>query len=383
MTKRLLYLVNNPDFFIRQHSAVARHAAANGFEVHVAAPGLVGDDEFVWHEIAMNRGAVRPRLELASIRSIRKLIHAVKPDVVHNITLKPILYGSIASLGQPNLPVINSNTGLGFIFIDDSLKTRLTRVAMGAGFALSLAHRNRFDLFLNQDDRAEFISRGMARRASSRVVPGPGIDLAEYPFASDPHGPVTFVLPSRMLWHKGVREFVDAASILKGKNIRCRCLLVGDTDAGNLAAIPPRTLLGWHEQGVVEWMGHQDDMPSVYRNAHVVVLPSYREGMGRVLQEGASMGRALIATDVAGCREVVESGINGFLVRKGDAQSLANAMEILVSNRELRQRMGAMGRKLAERKWSIDHVAEQTLTVYQHALGVRPSRSAAQTRTVQ
>ena len=362
---RLLIVVNNPDFFFQQHVEVARSASAAGYEVHVAAPSVPECSEFRWHKIRMPRGRIRVIDELRSIADLFQLLRRLQPDVVHNITHKPVLYGTLASLFTGSANVVNSNTGLGFLFIDDSVRTKIVRKLMRLGYRLSLRHKNRLDLFLNEEDRLAFIDLGMTDPDRSRVVTGPGVDLNEFHFATEPSEPTVFVLPARMLWHKGVREFVEAAAILKRERVECKFLLVGDTDPGNLAAIPRTQLLKWHEDGLVQWKGFCDDMPEIYRNSHVVVLPSYREGMGRVLQEGSAMGRALIATNVPGCREVVRNGLNGFLVRPRDPVALAQSMRILAENKDLRIRMGLAGRRMAAERWGIQKVVAEMLHAYQ------------------
>jgi glycosyltransferase involved in cell wall biosynthesis len=180
------------------------------------------------------------------------------------------------------------------------------------------------------------------------------------------------ILPARLLWHKGVQEFVDAARILKAEGVQARFALVGDEDPGNLASIDREQLQAWNAEGVVEWWGYRHDMPSVYSESHIVALPSYREGLGKVIAEAGACGRAVVATDVPGCREIITDGVNGSLVEVQDAQSLADALRPLLACSETRMVMGRNGREIVEAQFGEQTVAAQTLKVIEYVLsGIR------------
>jgi glycosyltransferase involved in cell wall biosynthesis len=210
------------------------------------------------------------------------------------------------------------------------------------------------------------------------LIRGAGVDLDRFVPAPPRKGPVIIVLASRMLWDKGVREFVDAARLLRARGVAARCVLVGTPDAGNPSAVAEAQLNDWQERGDVEWWGHRDDMPRVLAQAHVVCLPSYREGLPTILIEAAAAGLPLVATDVPGCREVVHPGVNGLLVPARDAASLAAAMATLAADETLRLRYGRQSRRLAEAEFGIGRVSLATLDLYASLIDHRPGRSGAE-----
>ena len=367
---RKLFVINNPAFFIQQHAGVADACLRRGEEVHVAAPDWAGAEQiqergFFFHPIGLRRGRVNPLSELRSIGELVALYRNVKPDLVHQVTLKPILFGTLAARLAKVPAVVNSNTGLGYLFIDESPLTRLMRGAFETSGRLSLRHPNQVDLFLNPDDRQEFVTRGLTTWERSIVITGPGVESDVFPYAPEPAEAEPIVLlPARVLSHKGIREFVEAAKVLRSEGVRARFVLAGEFDSGNHAAIPEEEVRSWVDRGYIEYWGHRTDMSAVLQRCAVCVLPSYREGLGRVLVEAALTGRALIAANVPGCREVVRHGFNGLLVRPADAGSLATAIRRLVGDRQLRDRFGAAGRLLAEQQFSLDVIVDQTLAVH-------------------
>jgi len=176
------------------------------------------------------------------------------------------------------------------------------------------------------------------------------------------------VLASRMLWDKGVEEFVNAAGSLQKKGVKAKFVLVGDADSGNPTAVPEAQLQIWNSSGIVEWWGQHNDMPAVFARAHIVCLPSYREGLPKVLIEAAASGRAIVTTDVPGCREIVRHGENGLLVPVRDSKALADALRILIEDPALRAKMGDRGRKIAVAEFSKEQVIKETLSVYHELL---------------
>jgi glycosyltransferase involved in cell wall biosynthesis len=377
MTAKLLFVCNNPAFFADQHMHLAQAATASGHTVLVAAPEWPGAERirragFPFLPIHMERGGFRPVADARSIRELIRLYRVTSPDLVYHITLKPILYGTLAAriAGVPG--VVNANTGLGYAFIDDGINTSMVRHVLKPMYRAAIRHENRVDLFLNQDDRNHFLATRMAQPKRSAVITGPGVDTdAFYPTKEAEATPIV-ILPARLLWHKGVQEFVDAARILRGEGVEARFALVGDEDPGNLASIDREQLQAWNAEGVVEWWGYRHDMPTVYGESHIVALPSYREGLGKVIAEAGACGRAVVATDVPGCREIITNGVNGSLVAVQDAQSLADALRPLLACRETRTVMGLKGREIVEAQFAEQTVAAQTLKVIEYVLsGIR------------
>lgn len=373
LPSRILIVVNDPAFFVAQHLHLGLAARQAGFDVQVAAPEGPGVEAIVaqgfpFHPVRMWRGAIRPAQEATTLYDLVRLYRRVRPDLAYHITLKAILHGTLAARLTGIPAVVNANTGLGFTFIDDTWQGRVFQATMRAAFQMTHGHRNRMDLFLNPDDRAALLRMGMARPASSVVIRGPGVDLRQFTPAPEPSGVPVVMLAARMLWHKGVGEFVAAARLLKARGLKARFVLVGDADPGNLATITRAQLQAWQDEAVVEWWGYQHDMPAMFRRAHLVVLPSYREGLGKVLIEAAATARPLVATDVPGCREVCRAEVNGLLVPVQAVQPLAEAMARLIASPELRQRFGQKGRQIAVAEFGTDTIAMQTLSVFRHLL---------------
>ena len=205
----------------------------------------------------------------------------------------------------------------------------------------------------------------VVRREQVAMIRGAGVDLqAFHPEPEEARGIPVIVLGARMLWHKGIGEFVEAARILRKQGVRARCVLVGKADPDNPASLSDEQLARWHEEGIVEWWGHREDMPHVLMHADVVVLPSYAEGLPKILLEACACGKPVVATSVDGCREIIKEGENGLLVPPKDAAALASAMNRLVSDADLRRRMGHRGREIVARSYSKEQVARETLAVY-------------------
>jgi len=236
---------------------------------------------------------------------------------------------------------------------------------------MALNHPRSRTIFQNPDDREDFIKMGIAREGVTVLIRGSGVDCTAFPPVPEPEGVPVVALPGRMLWDKGVREFVAAARTLRSAGRVARFVLIGAPDQGNREAIPVAQLDAWAREGLVEWWGHRRDMAAVLAGATIVVLPTYGEGLPKVLLEAASVGRAVVATDVRGCREVVRPGVNGLLVPARDSQALAQAIERLLIGKELRTRFGEAGRRLAETEFAEPVVVKQTLAVYRELLDGR------------
>ena len=279
-------------------------------------------------------------------------------------TIKPNIYGCLAAR-TIGIPAIANISGLGTTFIRGGLLTRLVRRM----YRVALA-RARIVFFENPDDLKLFVAQDIIRSAQARLIPGSGIDLDRFAPAPLVRGPVTFLLIARLLGDKGVREFVRAAKLVRRDFPDARFQLLGDLDPGNRSSIGPSELHRWLSAGTVEHFEQADDVRPFIENATAIVLPSYREGLPRTLLEGAAMARPLIATDVAGCRELVEPGINGFLCEPFSAESLAEAMKaFLLLTWAERAAMGVESRRNVERGFSQDAVSAAYLQAIGECLG--------------
>jgi glycosyltransferase involved in cell wall biosynthesis len=371
---RIVYVVNTPRFFLTHRLPVAQAARAAGYEVHVAGPdgpeiAEIAAHGLAYHRVPLARSSVAPLQELRTIRALHALYTSLQPGIVHHITLKAILYGSVAARLARVPAIVNAVTGLGYLFASNELRARvLRRIFLWIAPWVLRGQRVR-TIFQNPDDRDLFVAASIVRSDASVVIRGSGVDVAAFSPSPEPEGVPMVALASRMLWDKGVGEFVDAAGRLRDSGVRARFVLVGETDPGNPSGIPVEQLRAWTENGTVEWWGHQQDMPGVLARAAIVALPStYREGVPKVLLEAAAAGRPIVTTDTPGCREVVRDGMNGFLVPPGDAVALASALHELLRDGALRKRLGGHGRAIAESEFSIETVVTKTLNVYRELL---------------
>lgn len=394
---RIVFVDNSLDGFRRDRMQLVQAARDLGLEVHVAAPlGLsrrdMQNDPFAVHPIPMTRKGTSLWKEPATVLALLRLYRSLRPSLVHHLRLKPVLYGSLAAnlAGVP--AIVNTLTGLGFIFTDQSEKTAPLRKWVEMGCRRAFRHSNLRVIFQNPDDRAVFIRKRIVTGEQAAVIKGSGVDLSVYRPSPEPEGLPIVILASRMLWDKGVAQFVEAARILKSEGVQARFALAGEPDSENPAAIPYEQLEVWHESGEIEWWGLQDpqSMPRVLARSHIVCLPSYREGIPRILIEAAAAGRPIVTTDAPGCRELVRPGINGIIVPSRDTASLAGALRFLIEHREARIAMGANNREVAVQEFSQELVNSQFMAVYRDLLralgptapGQVPTGAKQQLRTI-
>jgi glycosyltransferase involved in cell wall biosynthesis len=294
-----------------------------------------------------------------------KLYRCLRPDIVHHITAKPVLYGTLMARVTDIPCVVNAVPGLGFVFIAEGVKGSLRRKALELAYYTLLRHPNMEVIFQNTDDLQHFLSHHMVRTEQCQLIKGSGVDLSNFHPKTEPGGIPVVILPSRMLTDKGVREFAIAARQLRDLGVAARLALVGDCDPGNPASLSDITINNWVSEGILEWWGYRSDMSAVMSQAHVICLPSYREGLPKVLAEAAAAGRAIVTTDVPGCRDVVDDGQTGLLVPPRDADALARALKRLIEDPTLRQEMGTRGRAKAERDFDIAEVVATHIQMYE------------------
>lgn len=368
-SKRLLIVVNSARSLLSHRLQLALAAQRAGYEVHIASAPGVGVDAILeaglfHHSVPMSRSGMNLIKELQTILSLIHLFSKLKPDIVHLVTIKPVLYGGIAArlIGVPG--VVMAVSGLGFVFINTGLKVLFVRFFVSIIYRIVLAKENLRVIFQNSDDSQTIMSITNLRPAKVAMIRGSGVDLAEFQEKPLPPGVPIVVMVSRLLVDKGVHEFVEAAIMVRNKNLNAYFCLVGDPDFGNPSSISEEYLLHLKNHNIVNYIGHRDNIPEIFSKSHIVVLPSYREGLPKVLLEAAACGRAVITTDVPGCRHAVEPGITAILVPSHNAQSLADAISSLLLDRELCMRMGHAGRQLAEREFSIDKVVASHMKIY-------------------
>ena len=373
---RMLYVVNSDWFFLSHRLRLAQAARAAGLAVTVVAPdtGRAADilkEGFGFVRLPLCRSGTAISGELRTLAFLIRLYRRLTPDIVHHVTPKPVLYGSVAARLRGSAAVVNAITGLGYAFSSrDRILLRHT-VRLLYRLALGGISRHRA-VFQNPDDRAEFLSLGLVPEHQTALIRGAGVDCAEFHPTPEPDGTPVVLLASRMIWDKGIREFVEAARLVNRPARRARFRLVGASDSQNPTAVPTAQLQAWDRDGLVEYCGHRNDMPQVLAEANLAVLPSYyREGLPKSLLEAAAAGRAVITTDAPGCREAVKPGITGLLVPPRNAEALAAAISDLLDDPSRRARMGRAGREMALGEFANEIVIRQTMAVYRDLLGAR------------
>lgn len=372
-SNRVLFFENNAAYFLSHRLTLARAVQDLGHEVHVATipdgpTADIGTAGFEFHPLRFSRGGMNAMDEWVSLRLIRRLYRELKPKLVYQVTIKPVIYGTLAARREHVPAVLSVISGFGYFAAHSGWRGRPFRQLGFALYRFALRHPNQKVIFHNSDNREDFVARKILHRKDSEVMPGSGVDLEYFHATQQPEGTPLVVLPARMLRDKGVYEYVAAAAVLKAQGIRARFLLAGDTDRGNPSAIPESQLRRWRVEGNVEWAGHVPDMRALYAASHVVCLPSYHEGMPRVLLEAAACARPVVTTDVPGCRDAIIPEETGFLVPRGDVEKLAGTLRSLIQNRQLRQRMGMSARQLAEDRFSTNQVIARTIKIMQELL---------------
>ncbi|MGH7628496.1 MAG: glycosyltransferase family 4 protein [Gemmatimonadales bacterium] len=374
--RRTLLMVISEDWFFWSHRralALAAHEA--GFDVVIAAPERAHADAIRGLGLTLvplrelDRRSRRPVQEWRTVRELVRVYREVRPDLVHHVTIKPVLYGSLAARLAGVPAVINGIYGLGHVFSGRGQRAALLRTAVTAAYRASfrLLGRRLHVTFENAADRDRFIRLGICRTTQASVIRGMGFDPVTFHPRPFPAGEPVVMMAGRLLWSKGVRQLVEAVARARANGAVCRLALVGAPDPGNPAAVPESQLREWAAAGAAEWWGHRSDMPQALEQATIVALPSaYAEGLPKVLIEAAAVGRPLVATDIPGCREIVRDGENGYLVPSDDVPALAGAIDRLVRDRALRERFGRRSHELSV-EFTDAVVNRETLELY-HAL---------------
>ena len=303
------------------------------------------------------------------LRIIWQLIHIFKrekPDIIHNIAIKPVIYGSLAALFLRSSYTVNSVNGLGYIFTTKQLIAKLVKPVFKLLFFILFNRTNNAVIVQNPDDGNLLEKSCLVKPQRLNLIRGSGVDMQTFFPKEEPKTPTKIIImASRMIWDKGVGEFVEAARLLKKEGMDARFALVGESDPDNPAAVPIDQMEAWQNEKVIEWWGKRNDMPNVFAQCHVVCLPSaYGEGVPKVLIEAAACGRPIVTTNMPGCREIVRDNENGLLVPVRDVQALAGAIRSLVQDPQLRKRLGNRGREIAQHEFSINGVVDETLKVY-------------------
>jgi glycosyltransferase involved in cell wall biosynthesis len=372
---RLFYLETEDWAFCQHRMNLARAAKEAGWRVGLLAPA--GDrasdiraEGFDFFPLNLKRTGINLRQETGTVAEIAAIYRRERPALVHNVSLKSALYGSIAARLAGVPAVVNSITGLGYVFIGNGLRRKVLRVGISGMLRLSLGRENQRCVFQNPDDLALLAGRQIVKRERCSIIRGSGVDTKRFRPNPDPAGPPVVFLASRLLWDKGIGELVEAARVLKGEGLAFRLILAGEPDPANPASIPGETLMQWQKEGIAELPGYIRDMAGFLSGVHVACLPSYREGLPLFLLEAMASGRPCVTTDVPGCREAVSHGENGLLVPVRESRALADALRALILDPALRGQMGKKGRERAEKEFSKEQVADSFIHLYRSLSGV-------------
>jgi glycosyltransferase involved in cell wall biosynthesis len=377
-----LYIANVAWFFRSHRLPLAVEAVRRGYDVHLATcfDDQSEREEFerlrvTTHQIPFQRSSTHLGVEAGTVLRLRRLFAEVNPSLCHNVSIKPVIYGGVLSRLY-GVPTINAISGMGYSYIARGTAAHLRRGVLNLAYSLAIKARNSHIIVQNPDDLGFFEQHIGVNRQQITLIRGSGVDLHDFPPGLPLAIPPLVVLPARMLSDKGVLEFVAAARRLKRSGLACRCALVGPLDLQNRAALSQQDMHELTADGAVEWWGYRTDMAKVLGAAQVVCLPSYREGLPKVLIEAAAVGRPIVATDVPGCREVVKHAENGLLVPPRDADALFEALQTLISNPRVCNEMGTRGRALV-RSFSLDVVVARTMELYEEVLGAAQGRRRA------
>ncbi len=365
--RKLLFLVTEDWYFVSHRLALAIAAKEAGYAVSVATRvrkhgNIIRAAGLRLIPFENSRTGVNPLGECWLLLRLIALWLREKPDVAHHVAMKPVLYGSIAARIAGTPRVINALAGMGWLFSSGTGAARWLKPLVR--HALRWVLRSGTVLVQNPDDAQLLVRMGISEGRIRRIA-GAGVDLQRFTPQPEPGGVPVVLLCARLLWHKGVGEFVAAARLLKERGVEARFVLAGEPDQANPSAIPPEQLSSWVQEGIVEYLGWVEDMPQLLAGSSVVCLPSYYgEGLPKALIEAAAAGRAIVTTDMPGCRHAVRGGDNGVLVPPRDAAALAEQLARLLADPPLRRQMGARGRLRAEQEFGADSVIRQTLALY-------------------
>ena len=364
---KLLFVADHAGLFLSHRLPIALTAISAGYEVHIAAPldyaaeQILESYAITFHRLELNPAQTGFFAALKTCLSLRRILRQVRPNLLHLIAVHPVLFGSILARLQ-NIPAVVAT-----IAGTTNARLALTQPGLKQTFLrFGLKHPNLRVVFQNEEDQARFLESKIIGKNRTTLIRGTGVNMQQFrPLPEIAGVPPLVILASRMRRDKGIAEFVEAARRLQKSGIMARFALVGETDPMHPEAIPEAQLRAWQKEGVIEWWGKKNNMPQVFAQAHIVCLPSYREGLPKVLIEAAACAKPIVASDIPGCREIVADGENGLLAPVKDAENLAVALNRLLSNPDLRKTMGEDGRKKVVAEFAIGRVVDETLKVYE------------------
>ncbi len=369
---KLLFIVNTDQFFISHRLPIVLEAIKQGYEVHIATTitkdlHSLEKNGLIVHSLNLHRSQIGISI-LLELWEIFSIIKKVRPDIVHLVTIKPVLLGGIAARVLRTPAVVSAISGLGYIYINDGIVASLKRGVVCFLYYLALGHSNQKVIFQNTDDRMTLSKSSRMPIGKSILIPGSGVDLSLYKMKPIPNSIPIVLFAARLLKDKGVNEFVNASKIVNKLKLRARFVISGDIDLLNPSSISQEQLNKWEDEGNVEFWGFNTHMEKVIPFVLIVTLPSYREGLPKILIEASACGRAVITTDVPGCRDAIEDNITGLIIPVKDSYALANSISYLLDNPVFCKNLGENGRKRAEELFDVNKVVSTHMDIYRDLL---------------
>ena len=374
LPRKLLYIVTDDFAFLGHRLPMARAARNAGFDVHVATAigskaEAIREEGFTLHPIPFRRGGISPLALMKTVFALRRLKRVIAPDIVHHVGLQMCVTGGMSSLGMTT-PQVNAMTGLGYAFTGTSARARMLRAAISAVLRFLLNRKNSVSLVQNPDDRRALEVAGIDPDRIA-LIPGSGVDTDALEPLPEPEGPVTVGFAGRLLTEKGIRALVAAHRILRGRGLDVQLLIAGDPDPANPASVSLDEAKSWNVEPGISWLGHIEDITSLWRRSHIAALPSHREGLPKSLLEAAACGRPMVATDAPGCREIVIHEQTGLLVPVEDPPALADAIEKLAASKKLRLLYGNAARQRVIDTMSAKSIGAATVALYDELLSAQ------------
>lgn len=375
---KFVFFANTDWYLYNFRLATARRLQADGHEVvMVSPPGDFGArfaaHGFRWVTLPMDRASLNPLREAFTLIHLVRILRRERPDLLHSFTLKCAIYGALAARATRISATVNAVAGMGYVFTSHKLKARVLRPLVKTLLRMTLGNERSLLILQNPDDAASFLAAGLVSPRKIRVIRSSGVDVTRFrPVQRSSNGsrPLRVLLAARLLWEKGIREFVEASMLLRGQGREVHFILAGMPDAGNPHSVDAAQVKQWEHAGLLRWLGHVDEMPTLLNTVDVMALPSYyREGVPKSLIEGAACGLAIITTDLPGCREVVsQHGVDGLHVKPRDAHALAQRIIQLDDDRELLSQLGYRARQKALADFDERLVIQRTIDVYAELL---------------
>jgi len=373
--KKILFIVNTPEFFLSHRLPVALAAKSSGIDVHVATGAGISAQEisklgFKYYPLKLSRSSLNPFSEIFALFQLFMTLIKIKPDIVHLVTIKPVLYGGVAARFLNIKGVVAAISGLGSVFVSETFLGGIRKLIVTKLYRLALNHDRTITIFQNENDKDLLVGCGAVGSRGWRLIRGSGVDLRDFSYTPEQQGEPVVIMAARLLKEKGVYDFFDAAKELANRGLKVKFQLVGSMDPGNPSSITENELEEWKESGVIDILGFRSDISFLYSNSNIVCLPSYYgEGLPKTLVEAAACGRAIVTTDMPGCRDAIIPNITGILVPAKKADILADTIYDLILDDKLRISLGVAGRKFAEDVFDINSIVNQHIDIYDEFLG--------------